>query len=216
VKGRFRTLLILAAVLLVPVMARSQSLFGNTPVTSATPFDIESGAPYNESEGFAVAFTPSVDFTISSITLCLSNYTQSFAVQLWEQEPAPYYYDVICQLGGPPPNDGSQDEFTYTTLTLFTDVPTPVTLDAGQNYYLVAYSAEDQTSTEPIDWVGGTTPSGDAVFDGTYSVYEGILGPNAVTSNSPAFSLNPVPEPSAISLGLLAIASLPFARRRTK
>jgi hypothetical protein len=197
------TALALASLLFTSAASKGQSLFGNTP-TGSSSFAIAT-LPGGYSTGYAVSFTPTVSFAFSSVTLCLSNYTVGFGLQLVEGSN-PNTSTTYMNFGGASfasGNTSAPGEYTFTST--FSDGIT--SLNANQIYWLVAYSSN--TATTPVDWLSGTTPTGYAVFNGTYAEEAGSVETGSTPSSiAPAFSFNAVPEPA--TLGLLAVGAAEF------
>ncbi|MGH7950331.1 MAG: hypothetical protein ACREFE_00195 [Limisphaerales bacterium] len=195
---------------LAPIAIRADVLFGNAP-DGSYGYGIYSSYPDPYVSGAAVSFTPLQNFDFSSVTLFLSNYTQPFGLQLLEGTNL----DALGAIGffsGPPPNDGSPGEFTFN---LGADrTPGMLTLDTKDTYWLFAYG--NYTSSGTIEWVGGMVPTGNATYNGT-ALYEGNPSgsflPN-LNANSPAFSINSVPEPSPGGFAMLGGAAFLLIRRR--
>lgn len=199
------TAVLVTFVFIASLATQAQDIpFGNSPASTQGGFQIFSLSPNNQSIGWAVSFTPTMNFNFSGVTLWLSGYTQPFGLQLWAG-PDPNYPIGYMDFGAALTNDGSFAAFTFSG---------GQTLDAGQTYWLVAYSGETETSVEPIFWTAGTEPTGDAVFNGTYSEFEGSVNTeNGMTTSPPTFTFDAVPEPSLMTFAILFLASF-LAQRR--
>ena len=195
-------------------VSRAQGvIFGNTPTGSGV-FDFVANGGF--ATGGAVAFTPSENFSFSSITVWLTGYTgldmygnqnQSFYAGVFTDQltvQAGYTNDqpgsLLANLSTPSPNDGSLAAFAFGNLS-------PKTmLQAGTKYWLFIYenTSGSYNYYNYPQWVGGTEPVGNATFNGSAS-----FGAFSFTSSTstPAFTINVVPEPgmfTLLSLGLLA------------
>jgi hypothetical protein len=199
-------------------------IFGNAPDGNGSAYDV---SWYNyTSSGGAVAFTPDQNITLSSVTVWLQGYTGQNGLSLdaaiynnFQGQPG----QEIDVLTSPEPNDGSISAFNFSSSSGST------VLDAGDEYWLLLYG----NGTNPMDptgchWEEGGSPTGAAAYDGTQGFYEPY-------TDTPAFTINAVPEPgvgSLVALGLLlglgrllskrakarlqALQLLPFASSRKR
>lgn len=199
-------------VLLFAAVTRAEVLFGNKP-DGSYGYGIYSSYPDPYISGAAVSFTPTVDFTLSSVTLSLSGYTQPFGLELLEG-PDPNNAVAIGLFNGPPPNDGSPEDVTFEMIS-GAGSPGALTVNAGDTCWLFAYGNSQSSGT--IEWVGGTPPAGAATFNGTALYFGDPVGGflPGLSANSPAFKINSVPEPSSWGLALLGGALL-WSRRLGK
>lgn len=207
-----RWCLILCAVASAAPGTRAEVLFGNIN-DGSYGYGIYSSYPYPYITGAAVSFTPTMNFSISSVTLSLADYTQPFGLELLEGTD-PNNALVVGNFSNPSPNDGSPADFTFDTVYDWAGgwSPCPVNLCAGETYWLFAYG--NVTSSGTIEWMGGTTPEGEANYNGT-AIYSGdpeggfLVG---LYQNSPAFTVNSVPEPSFTAVIMLGAMLLLFRR----
>ena len=185
---------------LIPAVIKADSLFGNTP-DGSYGYGIYASYPYPYVSGAAVSFTLAEDITISSVTLYLSNYTQSFGLQLLEGTNV-NSLSPVGVFSSSATNNGSLSAFTFSLIAYDGTnwLPSAATLSAGDTYWLFAYGSSKSSGT--IEWVGGTTPTGSAAFNGT-ALYYGSPAGNfmpALNATAPSFTINAVPEPSALTL----------------
>ena len=196
----------------------AQGEFGNAPqVTVGSGFEFISDGGGIVSGG-AVAFTPTSNLTIGSVTVWLAGYTssqlpQGLAGGIYANSTNSSQSDqpgtLLIDLNAPKPNDGSLATFTFVN-------PSPATaLLANAKYWLFIYALSGPGFNQPPypQWVPGTTPVGKAVYKGASSFGAHVFSSSPVT---PAFTLNPVPEPglaSVVFLGLSLWGMLSLGRR---
>jgi len=207
--------LVLAALVVAASLAAKAdtSVFGNSP-NGGNGFGI---SVYNQLSlsGGAVEFTPTQDINLSSVTLWLSGYTgqfgQSIYANIWLNSGANSPYTPYISLGTSAHNDGSQAAFTFSSLSenLYSNPSGSTMLSANNSYWLVVTaSGQPGNYMAGASWVGGSTPTGLAIYDGAdnYNVYGGSFSPS---SSLPAFSINSasspvfiqeVPEPGTMAL----------------
>lgn len=223
----------LIAVLLNPlVQGKAASLLGNSPIGgSAFNFVADGGL----AGGGAVAFTPTRDFSFSSITVWLTGYTgldmygqknQGFYAGIYADQPAVdtgYGSDqpgmLLANLSCPQPNNGSQAAFDFANLS------PDLVLQANTKYWLFIYekTAGSFNYDSCPQWVAGSSPTGDGVvYDGSQNFWAYDF---SSTSATPAFSINnvnpvanavdPVPEPSSVwMLGIGMLIWICFRYRK--
>lgn len=193
-------LLSVALFLISGLQAKSDvPVFGNCHDDDTSAFGIAASSS-GQASGGAVGFTPTEDLSVSSVTLWLNGYTgqndQSYYAEICEN----YAYSggnepsgiVIANFACPTPNNGSTKAFT------FTDPTGPVTLDNGQEYWLLIYGVvPSQPGFVSSQWIEGGSPLGNAVYDGAES-FAGYSFYNS--SATPAFTVNAVPEPGSMTL----------------
>ncbi len=187
-------------------------VFGTT--TNGDEYAFQLGEPGGGSAlGGAVEFTPAENLDVSSVTLWLTGYNAQNYSFIWADLCATSPIAGINQPGAtlafsinPEPNDGSIGAFTFNLSS------GPITLDAGQEYWLLAagYYQNPQAGGMPL-WVNGEDPTGDANYDGADFYTSGLFGTGAPM---PAFTINVVPEPSEYALGGLGAVLLGFRRWR--
>jgi hypothetical protein len=201
--------------------ARSQGTFGNSPV-AGTAFDFV--ADGGIAGGGAVAFTPSSDFPIASITVWLTGYTgldmygnanQSFYAGIYANQPPvdPGAGDdqpgsLLASLNVPPPNDGSPAAFD------FLNTAPGLVFQANTQYWLFIYEKTSGSFNDDSypQWVAGDTPAGAATYNGSESFWAFGFSPSSAI---PAFRINAVPEPASpmiLCAGLLACRLWRFRR----
>lgn len=157
-----------------------------------------------------VDFTPTENLNVSSITLWVTGYSTAIEPDL-NLNVGIYNTSVmgtlttpgteIAALTGPAPNNGSSAPFT------FSDSGSPITLQANQEYcFEVSGSYPGSpplpTGNETVTLEEGDSPTGEAAYDGT-EYWQGT-GPNA-DADTPAFTINTVPEPSVSALAFLSV-----------
>jgi hypothetical protein len=214
----------LVAMLLCPhLAAQAQGRFGNSPTGGGVFGFVANGG---DGSGGAVTFTPLQDFRFSSITIWVANYTgrdmygnlnQSFYAGVYSDGSTilPGYTNnqpgaLVADLGVPNPNNGSLADFTFINLS-----PGAI-LQANTKYWLFIYektSGSFNWGDYPL-WIGGGSPVGDAVYNGSYSFAHHSFSSSLAT---PAFTINAVPEPGTnaiFALGLLACGVCMLYRRR--
>jgi hypothetical protein len=226
-KTPVRLIALLALLVNFFTAARAQGVFGNNPTPDGAgvfSFVADGGI----AGGGAVAFTPLHDFTVSSITIWLTGYTgldmygnanQSFYAGIYSDQltiESGYTNDqpgtLLVSLDAPAPNDGSLAAFTFASTS-----PT-TTLQANTKYWLFIYEATSGSFNYDSypQWVEGDTPAGDALYDGAQSFWASTFSPS---SDTPAFTINAVPEPKTgtmFTLALLAWMIAGFYWRRRK
>jgi hypothetical protein len=191
IKGVKRSILLTIALSLTTYLSAKadQPVFGNAPDGGGTAY-YASWYEYTSSGG-AVAFTPTTNITVSSVTLWLTDYNGQNGMSLdaaicnnFEGGPG----QAVENFSAPTPNNGSTSAFTFDSSS------GPTTLDAGQEYWLLVYGMGTNPSM-PVGamWDEGQTPGGAAAYDGTQ-------GFNEPSSETPAFTVNEVPEPSVDKL----------------
>ncbi len=198
----------------------SNPLFGNSP-DGGFGFSI---VDYNgmAMSGGAVEFTPQGSLDLGSITLWLSGYTgqsgQSIDASIWSSSRNAPGVPLI-NFQSPTADDGSSAAFTFSSPSVNPyDVPSGSTVLSGNTAYWLVVTAQGRPGNyiDAASWVGGSVPTGVAVYDGadTYNVSGGIF---SASSDTPAFSINDnsnsspiflesVPEPGTMSL--MAVAAL--------
>jgi hypothetical protein len=199
-------------------------VFGNS-TNNTSAFQV--GIAGDNTFGGAIGFTPLENLSVSSVTLWLSGYNglssyysgpngivftnQSYVVSINGNGTA-FGYNTpgipLTPLNVPAPNDGSLAAFTFT-------VPSgSVALEAHQEYW-VAISGitmpESFLYYNNSDWVGGGTPTGDAIYDGAVSQYSAGF---TSSTDVPAFTINIVPEPSEYALVGAGVVLFGFRRWR--
>ena len=168
--------------------------------------------------GGAVEFTPTANINLSSVTLWLSGYTgqfgQSIYASIWDNGGSSPYAPLMS-FNSPSHNDGSLSAFTFfnPSVNPYNNPSLSTVLSANTAYWLVVTAGDTMRYTySGGGWVGGGTPTGNALFDVTafYNVFGGWFD---ASTTLPAFylhdstpSIAPVPEPS--SLALLSIPLL--------
>ena len=217
-----KKIFLLAVLLLgtrLAVMAQSDFL-GNPSNGSLSGFGVGINPnPYNNGitlqYGTAIAFTPLQTFTLNSVTLWLSGYTgaNNMSINCYiADDPrdsahpdgigatsplSPSYpNNFITQLSSPAFNDGSLAAFNFSgNVTLYANLVYYIYLtgnDAGNASFGVSLAASDVPS------------SSNAIYNGTerwqFDI-GGNLGDSGLNNSySPAFEINPVPEPGPTAL----------------
>jgi hypothetical protein len=187
----------------------AQGVVTSDPQAAATGLNL-SASPYTGSSlPYGVAFTPQQDLTFNGVSLSLADYSineyygnleLSVSVSLFGSGLSESYSPLVLS-----------QSFSGCAAFNFCNPGGPVTLQAGQEYYLElvvsAVGSADPNATENITWVGGGPLTGNAVYDGryTYAPAPGFTAadpPRYFQSNGDptAFALEPVPEPSVLSL----------------
>jgi hypothetical protein len=205
--GLFLSVWLTAAQADVPV-------FGNTTNNVSTPpFFIAAPGHIN---GWAVGFTPSEDIELSSVTLWLSGYDAAFinqksgpneiSVQLWQTNDTGLNQPgfSLASFTTPGTNDGSAAPFTFALSS------SPITLEAGQEYWIMADGFTDSDGVFLPLWDHGGELTG-GVFDGL-DLFSGI-GFTSFSNDGtdiPDFTINTVPEPSEYALMSLGAILLGF------
>jgi len=213
----------LATILLATISEAQGVVFGNSPTGGGVfNFTADGGI----AGGGAVAFTPTQNLSFSGITVWLTGYTgrdmygnlnQSLYAGIYDNyspfpgspnQPA----QEIASLSAPAPNDGSLGSFTFANLS-----PT-TTLQANTQYWLFIYENTSGSFNyyDYPQWVGGDSPIGNAIYDGSESFFDFSFSPS---SETPAFAINAVPEPgttSMMSLSFLCAGAYALRFRRKK
>jgi hypothetical protein len=190
-------------------------VFGNT--TNSTGYAFQLGLPeVIDGEGGAIEFTPTENIDLSSVTLWLSNYTMQSSSygggSLYESPPPsnlnPFDLSYLGDFNNATPNNGSIAAFTFELSS------GPITLDAGQEYWLI-FAASDMGNSSPtiplpIYWMDGGAFNGDGTYDASY----GYRSPGEFSSSTaiPAFTINTVPEPSEYALMGAGVVLFGFRR----
>lgn len=211
-KMKVAILVVAALVAVASFSAKAQVLFGNTP-TGTYGGDLFFFPP-NFIDGEVFGFTANQNFTISSMTMTLSNYTSSINLILFEGNLGggfgPQGLQPLANFAGAAPNDGSAANFTFGLFTQGAGTPiASVTLLANDNYWIAATS----TQSSSVHWMLGTTPMGDATYLNTY-LWNGQTANTAFPEPVPFFTLNAVPEPSTWALLVVGAGAVLIRRRR--
>lgn len=198
--------------------ARADALLAAQP-NGGSGFSISAG--YYSTWG-SVGFTPSQNYNFTSVTLWLTGFDGSDDSQpvlsLWSNNSFPGSTSQpgtkLLDFATPTPNDGSLSAFSF-------DASISYNLQANTTYWLVL--SESGPHAYPFsgtcNWVGGATPSGNAVYNGSKILYNGSGFQS--WPMTPAFSIgsanslgqvNPVPEPSTLMLGTLMAMLLIISR----
>lgn len=208
-----RTALVALTTILLPSLlaARAQGIWGNSPTGGGVFGFVANGS---DGSGGAVTFTPLHDFSFSSITIWLSGYTgrdmygnlnQSFYAGIYSDGSTvlPDYTNsqpgsLVANLDVPAPNDGSVGAFTFANLS-----PAAV-LQANTKYWLFIYEKTSGSFNylNYPQWIGGDSPVGDAIYNGSYSFAHHSFYSSLAT---PAFTINAVPEPGTKTVFALAL-----------
>ena len=205
--------------LLVPLFlfasqkGRSDVIFGNS-LDGSYGIGIYSSHPYMYVSGAAVSFEPIQSFTLSSVTLSLSNYTQPFALELLAGTDLNNLSEVGI-FNANTPNDGSLGEFTFN-LEDTEGMPNPLTLVPNITYWLFASGGVNSSGT--IEWMGASVPTGQAVYEGVATFEGDPTGSFQLDTNAhaPAFQINTVPEPRPLAIIIAGGALLLFLRRKSR
>jgi hypothetical protein len=200
-------------------------VFGNSP-NNTSAFSV--GVAGDNTFGGAIGFTPLENLSVSSVTLWISGYNglssyyngpngivftnQSYVVSISDSIYNIRGYNqpggLLTLLNVPAPNDGSLAPFTFA-------VPSgSIELEANQEYWVFIYGITIPGSFlyyNNSSWVGGGTPTGDAIYDGAESSFSSGFTPS---TDIPAFTINTVPEPGALALSALGGACLAWRRWR--
>ncbi len=176
--------------------------------------------------GWAVGFTPTENIDVSSVTLWLSGYDAQFVNQkpsqpsditfgLYENGNLDGFSQPVLALSPqfvPSPNDGSAAPFTFTL-----SPDESITLDAGQEYWILAYGFVWPASGYPVplpEWISGGELTG-ADYDGLDFFYNAGFSPVSNDGTDiPAFTINTVPEPSEYALMGAGMVLFGFRRWR--
>ena len=203
-----------ALVLLAYFTAKADvPVFGNNPLGPPAPGDSGLNVGYfnyDVLQQIAVFFTPTENLQVGSVTLWVTGYSGSVAQNLNLNvgicntevlgDTLTNVGTSIAQLTTPAPNDGSSASFT------FADSAGSVTLQENEEYcFLVAGDpvVPHGVSSAMVTLEEGDTPTGDAVYDGAVYIQSQSSFPDGDT---PAFTINTVPEPSEyVLIGLGAI-----------
>jgi len=202
-------------------------VFGNS-TNSTSGFQV--GIAGDNTFGAAIGFTPLENLSVTSVTLWLSGYNglstyysgpagivftnQSYIIGISGNGTSSGFNHPgieLSPLNVPAPNDGSLAPFTFTVPSGTLD------LEANQEYWVFIYGItmpESFLYYNSSDWVGGGTPTGDAIYDGALSSFSADYTPS---SDIPAFTINVAPEPSEYALiGLGAVVLGVYSRKSLK
>ena len=229
-KSRCQVFFLILTLSLLPAVSPAQSvIFGNSPIDE-TGFMVLAQSAANGTGG-AVAFTPTQDMTVGSVTVWLTGYTgldlygrmtQSFYAGIYTDNSAypgfPRFgtaanqpFQQVLSLSVPSPNDGSLAGFNFANTSPDT------TLHADTTYWLFIYAntGGSLNINNPPHWVGGGALTGNAIYNGSDS----FAFPVGFTPSSaiPAFTINAAPEPGVnalIALSVVCFFGLRFQRRK--
>jgi hypothetical protein len=171
--------------------ARAINIISTFPAGGGDGFYAGTDSPGNYWGG-AVAFTPQQNYTLTSATVGLSGYDGSYgqlaSLGIFSDISEPYNTSMPDQPGGllasgtVAPNDGSQANFTV-------DFSGGMTLLANTTYWLFVQDASPNgwQFINGFNWVGGGSPTGDAVYNGSELFAASGFVPSSAT---PAFSID--------------------------